>query len=81
MNIAQSAACIMNLCFLFKSNPLIVTPALWQYIQQASSDILGNNILVIAQIRAEEVSQVQYMCDLKFSAVGLDKKVCSPSRY
>ena len=29
----------------------------------------------MAQIRAEEVSQLQYMLELKFSAQGLDKKV------
>ena len=29
----------------------------------------------VTQIRAEEVSQLQYMLELKFSAQGLDKKV------
>ena len=33
-------------------------------------------IMYFMQIRAEEVSHVQYMLVLKFSAQGLDKKVC-----
>lgn len=28
------------------------------------------------QIRAEEISQTQYLLEMKFSAQGLDKKVC-----
>ena len=33
-------------------------------------------ILIKLQIRAEEISQTQYMIKMKFSAQGLDKKVC-----
>ena len=34
------------------------------------------NIMGYVQIRAEEVSQIQYMLEMKFTAQGLDKKVC-----
>ena len=34
-------------------------------------------VTIVLQIHAEEVSKTQYLLEMKFSAQGLDKKVCS----
>ena len=63
----------------FSSAPAETYTCIYMYVAECiyAYRVMTWRVTIVLQIRAEEVSKTQYLLEMKFSAQGLDKKVCS----